>query len=185
MQRLKEIFKKLFCLPPLPTVLIAVPSFIFVFVMLSMGEHSILSHVAYGLSAYAMVITATGCTKIIRAARQGVESLPVVRKIRSNPVGERLWQDDIFRSEISLHGGLAVNLLYVGLNLFSGVRYQSAWFVTLAFYYASLSAMRTLLVAQVHRTAVGQDIPADFRRFRLYLKGLYSKSSFTRNVLFA
>ena len=34
MKRLKVILKRLFCLPPLPTVLIAVPSFMFVFIIL-------------------------------------------------------------------------------------------------------------------------------------------------------
>ena len=46
MKRLKAILKKIFVLPPLPTVLIAVPSFLFVFVVLSLGGHSILAYAA-------------------------------------------------------------------------------------------------------------------------------------------
>ena len=37
MERLKAVLKKIFFLPPLPTLLIAVLSFIFVFVMLGTG----------------------------------------------------------------------------------------------------------------------------------------------------
>ena len=37
MGRLKSVLKKLFFLPPLPTVLIAVPSFLLVFILLSIG----------------------------------------------------------------------------------------------------------------------------------------------------
>ncbi len=46
MERLKAIFRKIFFLPPLPTVLIAVPSLTFVFVMLSIGNHT-LAYIAY------------------------------------------------------------------------------------------------------------------------------------------
>ncbi len=166
MERFKEILKKLFILPPLPTVIIAVPSFVFVFVMLSMGEDGTLAYIAYILSAYAMIITVTGFSKIVRTARRGFYELPLIKKIRSNPLGDRLLEDAVFRSELSLHGGLAVNILYAALNLFSGIRYQSAWFIALAFYYAFLSAMRAMLVAHIHHTAIGKDIPSELRRYR-------------------
>ncbi len=52
------------------------------------------------------------------------------------------------------------------MNLFSGIRYHSAWFIALACYYVLLSAMRAVLVRYVHRKPVGQDIPAEFRRYR-------------------
>ena len=167
MERIKGLMKKLFCLPPLPTILIAVPSFVFVFVMLYIQEDGALSYISYCLSAYAVIITSTGITKIIKTVRCGAEELFIVKKIRSNPVGDRYLRDAAFRSEVSLHGGLAVNILYVALNLYSGVRYRSAWFITLAFYYAFLSVMRTLLITHIHHTAVGQDIPAEFRRYRM------------------
>ena len=57
MEKLKGILKKIFCLPPLPTVLIAVPAFIFVFVILGLGGHPLLAYISYGLSAYALIIT--------------------------------------------------------------------------------------------------------------------------------
>ena len=166
MERLKTILKKIFVLPPLPTVLIAVPSFIFVFVMLGIGDHSFLSYLAYMLSAYAMIIAITGLPGVIEAIRSGIDNLPLLKKIRSTPLGNRLLGDAIFRSEITLHGGLFINLLYAALNLFSGIRYRSTWFVALACYYALLSAMRAVLVRYVHRKPLGQDIPAEFRRYR-------------------
>ena len=166
MERLKTILKKIFVLPPLPTVLIAVPSFVFVFVMLGIGDHSFLSYLAYMLSAYAMIIAITGLPGVIEAIRSGIDNLPLLKKIRSTPLGNRLLGDAIFRSEITLHGGLFINLLYAALNLFSGIRYRSTWFVALACYYALLSAMRAVLVRYVHRKPLGQDIPAEFRRYR-------------------
>ena len=166
MERLKAILKNIFFLPPLPTVLIAIPSFIFVFVMLGIENHSALAYIAYILSAYAMIITVTGLPRVIEAIRNGVGNLTLLKRIRGTALGGRLLGDDIFRSEITLHGGLFVNLLYAAMNLFSGIRYRSAWFVALAFYYALLSAMRAVLVRYVHRKSVGQDIPAEFQRYR-------------------
>ncbi len=166
MERLKTVLKKIFVLPPLPTVLIAVPSFVFVFVMLGIGDHSALAYVAYVLSAYAMVITVTGITGVVETIRNGIDELSLIKKIRGTPLGNRLLGDAIFRSEITLHGGLFVNLLYVAMNLFSGIRYRSTWFIALAVYYALLSAMRAVLVRYVHRKPVGEDIPAEFRRYR-------------------
>ena len=166
MKRLEAVLKKIFFLPPLPTILIAVPSFIFVFVMLGIGDHSVLSYLAYLLSAYAMIITVTGMANIIEAIRKGLGRFPLIKKIRSTALGNRLLGDAVFRSEITLHGGLFVNLLYVVLNLFSGIRYRSAWFIALAFYYILLSVMRAVLVRYMHRRPVGKDIPSELRRYR-------------------
>ena len=166
MKRLKVVLKKIFFLPPLPTILIAVPSFVFVFVMLGVGDHSILSYLAYILSAYAMIITITGINGIIEAIRNGVKKLTLLKKIRSTALGSRFLEDAVFRSEIILNCGLIVNLLYVALNLFSGIRYRSTWFIALAFYYALLSAMRAMLARYVHLRTVGEDISAEFQRYR-------------------
>ena len=62
MDQFKKVLKKLFCLPPLPTILISVPSFLFVFIVLASGHQSILTYVAYILSAYAIIITITRIT---------------------------------------------------------------------------------------------------------------------------
>ena len=166
MERLKAVLKKIFFLPPLPTVLIAAPSFLFVFIMLGREEHSALSYLSYLLSAYAMVITATGLCGVVEAVRKGIGELRLVRWLRRTSWGNRLLDDAAFRSELTLHGGLLANLLYVAVNLFSGFRYRSAWFLCLAVYYALLSAMRAVLVRYLHRRAVGEDVKAEFRRYR-------------------
>ena len=166
MKRIKVVLKKIFFLPPLPTILIAVPSFAFVFVMLGIGDHSILSYIAYILSAYAMIIVITGMPGIIEAIRSKTTKLPLVKKLRSTSLGNRLLGDAVFRSEITLHGGLIVNILYAALNLISGIRYRSTWFIALAFYYALLSVMRAVLVRYVHSRTVGEDILSEFKRYR-------------------
>lgn len=167
MKRVKEIMKRIFFLPPKPTVVISVPAFILVFVMLGTGSSSVLAYISYLLSAYAMVITVTGFKGVARAVRNGIENLPPVIKLRSTPLGKRLLGDVIFRSEITLHGGLCMNLLYTALNLFSGIRYRSTWFIALAFYYMLLSVMRAVLVRYVHSRPIGEDISSELRYYRV------------------
>lgn len=167
MDQFKKVLKKLFCLPPLPTILISVPSYLFVFIVLASGHQSILTYVAYILSAYAMIITITGITGVIEAIRDGFNEIPLLKKIRSNPLGNRLLGDAVFRSEITLHGGLFVNLLYVALYIFSGIFSEfSAWSATMAAYYILLSVMRLALVRYVHQKEIGENIMAEFRRYR-------------------
>ena len=166
MKRLKALLKRVLFLPLWLTAVIAVPSYAFVFVMLARNEHSALSYLSYVLSAYALVITATAAARGIEAAQNGVAGLPLLAKLRSHPLGSRLLGDAVFRSEITLHGGLLVNLLYAGLNLIYGVRDRSAWFVALACYYLLLCAMRGLLVRYVHKSPLGWDLPAEYRRYR-------------------
>ena len=139
MEQLKRLCKKIFFLKPLPTVLIAIPSFVFVCIVLRMEDHSALSYVAYLLSAYAMMITVTGMPRIIDAIRTGIREMALVKKIRSTPLGKRLLEDVVFRSEVTLHGGLLINLLYVALNLFSGIRYRSACFPSCGQYWYDTS----------------------------------------------
>ena len=112
MKRLKSFLKKIFFLPPMPTVLIAIPSFIFVFVVLATGVHSIFTYFSYLLSAYALIITVTGMQGIVEAIRNRTCELSLVQKIRRTPFGSRLLGDAVFRSEITLHGGLFINLLH-------------------------------------------------------------------------
>lgn len=167
MERFQRVLKKLFFLPPLPTVLIALPSFTFVFCVLAMGLDGALAYISYGLSAYSMVITVTGFTRIIRAIRGGIDHHPLVRKIRNHPVGGRYLSDVVFRAEISLYQGFFINLLYIVMKMASGIYYHSAWFITLSIYYILLAVMRFLLLRHVNRKTVGKDLLAEWRRCRL------------------
>lgn len=106
MKRLKGVLRKIFFLPPLPTVLIALPSFVFVFIVLGTGEHSPLSYLAYLFSAYGMVITITGITGVVKKMREGIDGMPLIKRICSSPLGGRLLGDAVFRSELTLYGGL-------------------------------------------------------------------------------
>lgn len=166
MERFKALMKKIFCLKPLMTVLISVPSFIFVFAMLGMGNKGYLSYISYGLSAYALIILITGMPDIIKAVRRNVHKIPLVKKMRSIPVLERYFSDALFRQKISLYFGFLINIFYVAVKFFFGIYYRSTWFISLAVYYILLAVMRFLLLHHVNGKAIGQDMAVEYRRYR-------------------
>ncbi|MBR6599099.1 MAG: hypothetical protein IKK88_02225, partial [Oscillospiraceae bacterium] len=60
-----------------------------------------------------------------------------------------------------------INLLYIGLNVVSGLLYHSAWFVILAFYYTLLAVMRFILVRFVNDTGIGNNRLMELKYSRL------------------
>ena len=71
-------------LPPVATLLIAIPSFVFLIVILT-GKINIpvLNYIAYILSSYALVISVTGISKIVIFARNGVSEHPFMKWLLS------------------------------------------------------------------------------------------------------
>ena len=166
LQKTKEILKKIFALPPVPTLLIAIPSYALVIYILANGlENEIISYVSYILSAYAAIITVTGIAGIVRLARQGINSHPLVKKALDNPLVSRYLREDMFRAEAALYQGFFINLLYAGIKMFSGIYYRSIWFVTLAVYYILLAVMRASLLHYVRKGEKGKR--SEWRRYRL------------------
>lgn len=167
MKQFKRILKRIFFLPPLPTVLIALPSFTLCFFLLAEETDGIIAYVSYFLSAYSLTITITGFKGIVRAVRSGIKNCPPVKKVlRIKTVG-KFVEDVKFRTKVSLYFGFSVNLLYIAINLFSGIYYRSAWFAALAFYYILLAVMRFSLLKYVRRSSVGSNIRAELKRYRL------------------
>ena len=165
MQRMMDILKKIFKLPPIPTLLISIPSFVLVIYVLSNNiENTVISYVAYMLSAYAMVITIAGMAEIIRLIGHGIENHPFVKKALSIPLFERYLKEAEFRTETSLYQGLFINLLYVALKFCSGIYYRSIWFISLAFYYFLLAVMRFSLLHYVRSRK--NDRVSEVKRYR-------------------
>lgn len=153
-----KVLKKSFFLPPLPTLLVAVPSFLFVFYVLMKDEvMPAVAYLSYTLSAYAMIITVTGSIDIVKWIRKGISSHPAVKRILGVPLIEKYFSETLFRAEVSLYPSLFINLLYAGIKLFSGIRYSSVWFGTLAVYYILLAVMRFFLLYYVRKRGRKQE----------------------------
>lgn len=165
LQWMTGILKKIFKLPPIPTLLISIPSFILVIYVLSNDmENRVISYVAYTLSAYAMVITVMGMAGIVRLIRQGIENHPFVRKALNIPLFEKYLKEAEFRTETSLYQGAFINLLYVALKFGSGIYYHSIWFGSLAVYYFLLAVMRFSLLHYVRSRK--DDRVSEWKRYR-------------------
>ena len=149
LQRMIDILNKIFKLPPIPTILISVPSFVLViYVLANNMENTVISYVAYTLSAYAMVIVITGMAGIVRLIRQGIENHSFVRKALSIPLFEKYLKEVTFRTETSLYQGLFINLLYVALKLGSGWRRYRFCGVVLLFMNQALAVIAVIVVKQ-------------------------------------
>lgn len=169
LRSIKKILKKAFFLPPVPTLLISIPSYgLVIYALTGENVNPVISYGSYFLSAYALVITTTGIAGVVRFIRRGIDSHPLVRKALDVPLIDRLLKEDMFRAEVALYQGFLINLLYAGIKMFSGIFYRSVWFVTLAVYYTLLAIMRASLLhfVRAHGSA-GENRPAELRRYRL------------------
>ncbi len=134
-------------MPFIPTVLIALPSFIFVIVTLTVpGFAPVVTYISYGLSAWALTLSVTYTVRIIRKTGGNWRRLPVVVWFYKTSFGERFLSDRFFRAEIGLYSGFVLSLIYVVIKLVSGFVYGSFWFVALASYYLLLALLHMILM---------------------------------------
>lgn len=120
------------------------------------------AYFTYVLSFYTLTTVVMRCIKVVpkqyRAAKE---------KVYDNPIGNRYFTDHKFKTHVTLYRNLAVNILYVGVNIVSGFLYHTAWFFVLAFYYTILAVMRFLLLRFVNRVGIGTNRFKELRRSRL------------------
>ena len=170
MARFKRIARKVFCLPPLPTALIAVPAFALVIFSLSTQAGGPVAYVSYAASAYALVLVCTSLPRLgkrIKAFRERAVRRPAVQRLMNVPVLDRYFHDVRFKTKISLYRGLFINLLYIAIKLAAGVYYRSFWFISLAIYYALLALMRLLLLRRAKEKTGRAPMMEELHRYRL------------------
>ena len=171
MGKFKQVLKRIFFLPPRLTVLFAIFGYAYVILVFALEiDIPAIEYASYVCSAYALIITITGLPYLSNFAgvvRNGVEKHPLMKKVRGTALGERYLDNVRFRTEISLYQGLVINLLYIALKLFSGIRYRSFWFIALAAYYALLAVMRFLLLRRGKKRTDRAPMEEEIHRYRL------------------
>lgn len=162
MERLKRILNKLL-FPGSSIVLISVPfgAALLTYIFLNEKEYSPIAYVAYVISAYSLTIV---CAYIVKLPKQDFKVM-----LHRNQHVHRYLTDVSFKTHVSLYLSLGINLLFVAMKLFYGIRYRSVWFGTLAVYYIMLAVMRFLLLRHVNRRGIGKETD---ERFRLIMTGL-------------
>lgn len=121
-----------------------------------------LVYAVYVLAAYSLTVICASCVIIFPGCYRKIK-----QKIYDNKFGNRYMTDAAYRTHFSLYVSLVINLLYVAINLFSGIRYHSVWSITLAVYYIILAVMRFLLLRFASKIGIGNDRVKELKRSRL------------------
>lgn len=141
-------------------VIVSASALVFVFVN-DMDSHPI-AYFVYVLSFYTLIVMVFDFVCVLPSHYRKVK-----RVIYDNKYSGRYMTDVAFKNHVLLYCSLTVNLLYVAVNLISGIIYNSIWFMILAGYYVILSVMRFLLVRYYRSNTIGQSRVAELRRSRL------------------
>lgn len=121
-------------------------------------EHSPVTYVSYVVSAYALLVVCVNLAPLLGKAN---------RRVRQNRYVHQYLENASFQTKVSLYTLLVINLLYAGVNAFSGLYYRSPWFGSLAAYYILLSGMRFSLVRYARHHGFGENKAAQWKRYRL------------------
>lgn len=167
-EKIIKITKRILFLPPVSTLIIAIPSFVFMVAALT-GQLSspVLEYVAYVLSAYALAISVTGILKVVRFIRNGIKEHPFVKQLISIPIVDKLMKESMFRTEVALYPEFCINVLYVIFKTSMGIYYRSAWFISLGVYYLALAIMRFMLIHYMRFRRHSADMKDELRRYRM------------------
>ena len=125
-------------------------------------EQTPAAYAAYVLAFYTLCIVSCYFAVVFPKKYRKIKE-----KIYANPLGNRYMTDRIFRAKVSLYLSLVINLLYVGINIWSWYFSRSWWFVVLSVYYVIMALMRFLLVGYVRSNTLGTGLPGEWRRSRI------------------
>ena len=87
------------------------------------------------------------------------------RRIRTSYI-KRLRFDTQFKINLSLYGTLAYNALYASFQLFTGISYNSVWYLAIAAYYTLLAIIRFSLFLYSRANKAGEHLETEYKRFR-------------------
>jgi len=156
----KKLGKKLLFPPVWGMVLLAIVSAVALTTVFIRGwEQQVIAYVVYVLAFYTLSVVTVFCITVLPKKYRSIKE-----KVLANPLGNRYVTDKEFRTKVSLNLSLAINLLYVAINILSWYLYHSWWFVCLAVYYTILSVMRFLLVRYVRLNPIGVNRYGELKR---------------------
>jgi len=159
----KKIGKKLL-FPPvwLMVILVIVSAVTLTLVFVKGMEQSIPAYLVYVLAFYTLSVVTVFCVMVLPKQYSTIK-----KKVYDNPLGNRLMTDRVFRTNVSLSVSFVINMLYVGINLWSWHMLGSYWFMVLAVYYVIMAVMRFLLVRYVRIQKIGTNIWGEWKRSRI------------------
>ncbi len=163
MEKFMRFCKKLLILPIWLSVVLFVASILTLAAVFVNGiDKSIIAYVVYGLSFYSFVVV---CVTLIPFLWRNGKNIK--QKLSNSRFGEKYIADRNFKTLVGLYRSLAFNILYAGVNLFSGIYYNTAWFKIYAVYYFIMAVMRFLLLKYINKVGIGNDIIGELKRTRM------------------
>lgn len=147
MKRAKMIMKRI--LYPPKWVLLIVPPASFaalIFVFVSKKTESMLAYPIYCMSAYSLTVLCAAVPDIMRKTARMIKGSRIMKRISSVEIMNRYLADMAFRGNLSIYQGMTVNFLYTIFRAVTGIRYASAWFISMAVYYLILGIIRAYLI---------------------------------------
>ncbi|MGN1195858.1 MAG: hypothetical protein ACI4SB_10280 [Acutalibacteraceae bacterium] len=163
MKRIKSILKRIFILPPVPTLIICVISFSLLFyVFASQSQINAWTCTVYFLSAYSLSIF----IGFIVSRFKNIKGSRLIAKITDYPIIQRLKNDLLFREKVILHIGSGINLVFALTKLVFGVIYRSVWYVSVAVYYLLLAIMRIYIIRHIKTSNGKTDLLAEYKIYR-------------------
>ena len=159
MNRTKKILKAIF-FPHLAIVLLIdlLVAFAFTYssVILPLFHH--IRIMSYVVAIYALILTVCAIPEIILRITG--------KKLRAEHI-QKLAKDTQLHINLSLYGTLAYNTLYATFQLFTGIHYNSVWYLSIATYYTLLAIIRFSLLLYSRANKAGEDLETEYKRFRL------------------
>ena len=147
MKREKIIITQI--LYPPKWVLLIVPLISFaalIFVFVSKKTESMLAYPIYCMSAYSLTVLCAAVPDIMRKTARMIKGSRIMKRISSVEIMNRYLRDMAFRGNLSIYQGMTVNFLYTIFRAVTGIRYASAWFISMAVYYLILGIIRAYLI---------------------------------------
>lgn len=153
-----------FLFPPLWLVIILTvfSTVALVAVFVEGWEAAPIAYIVYVFSFYTLIVICFACWKIIPGYYKSIKG-----KVYDNKYANRYLTDVAFKTHVNLYRSLIINLIYVAVNVVSGILYSTYWFGIFAVYYAIMAIMRFLLIRYVNRNQIGKSRLGELKRSRL------------------
>jgi len=150
--------------PPvwLMVILTVISAVLLIMVFVKGWEQTVIAYFIYVLAFYTLSVAVIFCAMVLPKHYSRIK-----QKIYENPLGNRYMNDRAFRTKISLYLSFGINLLYVGIHIWSWHFSRSWWFVVLAVYYVIMAVMRLRFVRYVQANEIGTSILGEWKRSRI------------------
>lgn len=163
MKKAQTLLNK-FLHPPKWTLFTIVPLVftLLLWVLATERDEGALAYAVYCMSAYCLIAMLLPLPEYIRKIKAGV-----MHSLTRTTFGEKYVRDIAFRGSVSICQGMIMNFLYVAFRTFVGIRYASAWFISMAVYYLVLGVMRLYLIRSYKRRNAQAELKCYRRTARL------------------